>query len=115
MQKPQPVVATQATILIADLRGFSALMESLPPTQMVDLLNRFFALMAGVIERHGGVIDKFMGDSVMALFGAPERRPDDLLRALHCAVEMQQAMVDMNRVNEARGEPRAPAELEAAS
>jgi adenylate cyclase len=106
MQKSHPIVGTQATILIADLRGFSALMESLPPLQMADLLNRFFSLMSQVIERHGGVIDKFMGDSVMALFGAPVRRPDDLLRALNCAVEMQQTMADLNRQSEARGEPR---------
>lgn len=106
MQKPHPVVGTQATILIADLRGFSALMESLSATQVVDLLNRFFSLMAQVIDRNGGFIDKFMGDSVMALFGAPTRRPDDLIRALNCAVEMQQAMADLNRQNEARGEPR---------
>ncbi|WP_242482123.1 adenylate/guanylate cyclase domain-containing protein [Thiocystis violacea] len=74
MQKSHPIVGTTATILIADLRGFSALMESLPAIQMADLLNRFFSLMSQVIERHGGVIDKFMGDSVMALFGAPVRR-----------------------------------------
>ncbi|NEV60896.1 adenylate/guanylate cyclase domain-containing protein [Thiorhodococcus minor] len=106
MQKSHPIIGTQATILIADLRGFSALMESLPPIQMADMLNRFFSLMSQVVERYGGVIDKFMGDSVMALFGAPVRRPDDLLRALTCAVEMQQTMADLNRHSEARGEPR---------
>ncbi|WP_200375199.1 adenylate/guanylate cyclase domain-containing protein [Thiocystis violacea] len=106
MNNPHPVIGTRATILIADLRGFSALMESLPATQMVDLLNRFFTLMAQVVDRHGGVVDKFMGDAVMALFGAPVRRPDDLIRALNCAVEMQQAMADLNRHSEARGEPR---------
>lgn len=106
MQKSHPIIGTHATILIADLRGFSALMESLPPIQMADLLNRFFSLMSQVIERYGGVIDKFMGDAVMALFGAPVRRPDDLLRALACAVEMQQTMADLNRHSEARGEPR---------
>lgn len=101
----QPVALTEATILIADLRGFTALMESLPSHLMVGLLNRFYGLMAQLIERHGGVIDKFMGDSVMALFGAPVRRADDLLRALACAVEMQQAMAEMNRHSEGRGEP----------
>ena len=106
LQTSQPIVGTQATILIADIRGFTALMESLPTGQMVNLLNRFFASMAQVIERHGGVIDKFMGDSVMALFGAPVRRGDDLMRALTCAVEMQHAMAEINRQSEARGEPR---------
>lgn len=101
-----PIVETEATILIADIRGFTALLESYSGMQMVVLLNRFFALVSQVIQRHGGVIDKFMGDSVMALFGAPERRPDDLLRALACAVDIQLAMVDFNRENDRGGEPR---------
>lgn len=102
----QPVVGTDATILIADIRGFSGLMESLPTEQLVNLLNRFFSLMSRSVDRHGGVVDKFMGDSVMALFGAPVLRSDDLTRALACAVEMQQALVDLNRQSESRGEPR---------
>lgn len=106
MQKKYPIIGTTATILIVDLRGFSALMESVPQLQMADLLNRFFSLMSQVVERNGGVIDKFMGDSVMALFGAPVRRPDDLNRALICAVEMQQTMADFNRYSEPHGEPR---------
>jgi adenylate cyclase len=101
----QPVIHTEATILIADLRGFTALMESLPTAIMVGVLNRFYGLMAHLVDRRGGVVDKFMGDSVMALFGAPVRRADDLLRALACAVEMQLAMAEMNRHSEERGEP----------
>ncbi|EGV31627.1 adenylate/guanylate cyclase [Thiorhodococcus drewsii AZ1] len=106
LQASKTVVGTQATVLIADLRGFTAMMESLPTIQMVGLLNRFFTAMSQVVERNGGIVDKFMGDSVMALFGAPVRRSDDLLRALICAVEMQQAMADLNRQSEAQGEPR---------
>lgn len=102
----EPIVETHATIVLADIRGFTAIAESLPPPILIGLLNRYFDAMGEVIERHGGLIDKFMGDSVMALFGAPQRRPDDLLRALACAVEMQQAMVALNRESESRGEPR---------
>jgi adenylate cyclase len=102
----QPITGTHATIVLADIRGFTALTESLPARTVIGLLNRYFSVMGGVIKRHGGVIDKFMGDAVMALFGAPERRPDDLLRALACAVEMQQAMVEFNRQSQARGQPR---------
>ncbi|WP_295447027.1 adenylate/guanylate cyclase domain-containing protein [uncultured Thiodictyon sp.] len=102
----QPIAGTHATIVLADIRGFTALTESLPARTVIGLLNRYFSAMGGVIKRHGGVIDKFMGDAVMALFGAPERRPDDLLRALACAVEMQQAMVEFNRESQARGQPR---------
>ncbi len=102
----QPIAGTQATIVLADIRGFTALTESLPPSTVIRMLNRYFAAMGRVIKRHGGLIDKFMGDSVMALFGAPERRPDDLLRALACAVEMQLAMAELNLDAEERGEPR---------
>ncbi len=101
----QPIEGTEATILIADIRGFTALAESLPPKVLIQMLNRYFTLMGQVIERHGGFIDKFMGDAVMALFGAPSRRPDDLLRALTCAVEMQQALWELNRRCSERGEP----------
>ncbi len=102
----RPIRGANATILIADIRGFTALTESLPPRLIISLLNRFFTIMGDLIEHHGGMIDKFMGDAVMAIFGAPVQHPDDLLRALACAVEMQQAMCDMNRNSEARGEPR---------
>ncbi len=101
----QPIVGTDVTILLADIRGFTALARSLPPETLIDLLNRYFSVMCEVVKRHGGVVDKFIGDSVMALFGAPRRRPDDLQRALVCAVEMQQAMVQFNRVSRGRGEP----------
>ncbi|AUB83094.1 adenylate/guanylate cyclase domain-containing protein [Candidatus Thiodictyon syntrophicum] len=102
----QPITGTHATIVLADIRGFTALTETLPAVTVIGLLNRYFSVMGRVIKRHGGVIDKFMGDSVMALFGAPERRPDDLLHALACAVEMQHAMVEFNLESVARGEPR---------
>ncbi|SDX78675.1 adenylate cyclase [Allochromatium warmingii] len=106
MRKSHPIIGAQATVLIVDLRGFSALMDSVAPTLMVELLNRFFALMAKIVDRHGGLVDKFMGDSVMAVFGVPTRHSDDLIRALNCAIEMQLGMIDLNRQSEARGEPR---------
>jgi adenylate cyclase len=102
----QPPRSTEATILLADLRGFTAITESYPPTLVVNLLNRYFAAMASVVAAHGGMVDKFMGDSVMALFGAPETAPDDLSRALSCAVRMQQVMAQLNHASELRGEPR---------
>jgi adenylate cyclase len=102
----KPIAETSATIVLADIRGFATIAESVPPHTLTAMLNRFFEAMGHCIERHGGVIDKFMGDAVMALFGAPERRPDDLLRALACAVDMQHSMVELNREAESRGEPR---------
>lgn len=102
----QPIIATQATIVLADIRGFTALTESLPTETVIALLNRYFATMACVVQRWGGVIDKFMGDAVMALFGIPDHGPDDLMKAVSCAVEMQLALAELNLEAEARSEPR---------
>lgn len=101
----QAIVAAEATVLIADIRGFTSLVASCPPRSLIAALNRYFTAMGEIVKRHGGLIDKFMGDAVMALFGVPEAHPDDLLRALACAVEMQHAMQALNRRSQARGEP----------
>ncbi len=101
----QPRVEAYATILIADIRGFTELMSSLPMTVMIEILNRWFASMTEIIERFGGVVEKFVGDAVMALFGVPEARGDDPVRALACAAEMQQAMLVLNQDYQARGLP----------
>ena len=102
----QPRVEAYATVLIADLRGFTELMASQPIAVMIEVLNRWFTAMTEVIGRFGGVVDKFIGDAVMALFGVPEAGDHDALRALACAAEMQQAMRALNQENEARGLPK---------
>ncbi len=102
----QPQVEAHATVLVADIRGFTALMASQPIAVMIWVLNRWFTLMTEIIERFGGVVDKFIGDAVMAIFGVPEARGDDALRALACAAEMQQAMWVLNQEHEARGLPK---------
>jgi len=101
----QPIEGVEATILIADIRGFTTLTESQPPRTVIRLLNRYFTRMVELVRRHGGVVDKFMGDSVMALFGAPTRRDDHLICALACAVEMQQSMLELNKESRLTGEP----------
>ncbi|MCF8014365.1 MAG: guanylate cyclase [Chromatiaceae bacterium] len=101
----QPQVEAYATVLIADIRGFTALMSSLPMATMIELLNRWFAAMTAIIDRFGGVVDKFVGDAVMALFGLPDARGDDSLRALACAAEMQRAMLALNQDARERGLP----------
>lgn len=100
-----PVHQREVTVLLADLRGFTALTATQPAGVIIALLNRCLAVLSEVILRHGGTIDKFMGDSVMALFGAPEGRPDDVERALVCAVEMQLAMAELNREGPPQGLP----------
>ncbi|MFP4278974.1 MAG: adenylate/guanylate cyclase domain-containing protein [Halochromatium sp.] len=102
----QPRVETHATVLIADLRGFTELMASQPIAVMIEVLNRWFTAMTEIIVRFGGVVDKFVGDAVMALFGVPAAGDDDALRALACAAEMQQAMKALNQENQARGLPK---------
>ena len=101
-----PAVAQrEVTVLLADLRGFTALTATQPAGVIIALLNRCLGAICEVILRHGGTIDKFMGDSVMVLFGAPEGRPDDVDRALVCAVEMQQAMERLNQEDRHLGLP----------
>jgi adenylate cyclase len=95
----------QVTILLSDLRGFTAMSERNSAADLIDLLNRYFHKMSEIILRYNGTIDKFMGDSVMALFGAPSSRDDDLERAIACAVEMQLAMNEINATNEKLGLP----------
>jgi len=97
------VDSRRVTILLSDLRGFTAVAEKYTALEMVEALNRYFERMSEIIIRHGGTIDKFMGDSIMALFGAPTLREDDLEAALACAVEMQIAMGDINEQNKGHG------------
>ena len=91
------------TILLSDLRGFTSLAESHTALEMVAALNRYLERMSEIIVRHGGTIDKFMGDAIMALFGAPIARADHVEQALSCAIEMQLAMDEVNRQNQIYG------------
>lgn len=93
------VLTKKITILLSDIRGFSEITEAYPATEVVRLLNRYFSCMGGIITRYGGMIDKLMGDSIMVLFGIPDAKPDDVERALACAVEMQLAMNNFNAEN----------------
>jgi adenylate cyclase len=85
----------EVSILLADLRGFTAIAADRPAGDVLKMLNPVLVKMSEIIFKHGGTIDKFMGDSIMVLFGAPGSRSDDVLRALSCAVEMQMCMRDL--------------------
>jgi adenylate cyclase len=93
----------RVTILLSDLRGYTATAERYSGLAMVEALNRYLEKMSEIILRNGGIIDKFMGDSIMALFGAPESMDNDIESALRCAIEMQCAMDEVNHVNAATG------------
>jgi adenylate cyclase len=96
----------QVTILLSDLRGFTALSEHYQPDVIIEILNFYFSRMCEIIFRFSGTIDKFMGDSIMALFGLTEQREDDLEHAIACAVEMQRSMQSINSENVKQGHPR---------
>lgn len=98
----------EVTVLFSDIRRFTTLAERLPPEQVVDLLNGYFSRMIQVVSQHEGMVDKLMGDSVMALFGAPISFGDEPLRAVRCALEMQQQGTAFNLECEARGLPPLP-------
>lgn len=96
----------EVTILFADLRGFTTLSESLPPPELLALLNRYLDRMSIAIEAQGGVIDKFIGDAIMALFGAPVPQGDAADRAIAAARDMERALATLNA--ELAAEGRAP-------
>lgn len=84
------------TVLFADIRGFTPLAERLPPEEVVSLLNQVLSMMTDVIFKWEGTIDKFIGDCVMAIFGAPVSHPDDTNRAINAAIDIQTAIGEMN-------------------
>ena len=90
----------EATILFSDIRGFSTLAEQMSPREVAALLARHLAAMAEVVLDHGGMIDKFAGDAVMAVFGVPDPQPDHADRALRCALAMQGRQAELNAESE---------------
>ena len=92
-------IEREVTILFADIRGFTHLSEGLKAHKVVGLLNEIFQLVSDRILERGGTIDKFIGDSVMAYFGAPVTQPDHALRALSAAIDIQQAVGARTRAN----------------
>lgn len=85
------------TILMADLRGFTRITETSDPEMTLRLLNRYFGAMAKIITAYDGLIDEFLGDGILTIFGVPERHPDDPARAVACALEMQNALRKLNK------------------
>src|SRR5216117_609535 len=83
------------TILFCDVTGSTALGESVDPEVLQALLTRYFERMSAIVESHGGTVEKFIGDAVMAVFGVPVAHEDDALRACRAAVEMRDALPEL--------------------
>lgn len=82
----------EVTVLFADLRGFTALAEGMPPERLIEVVNGYLALATGIILTYGGMLDKFMGDAVMALYNAPLDQPDHALRAVKTAFALRDSL-----------------------
>ena len=93
------------TVLFADIRGFTSISEHAPPEKIVGLLNRYFSAMTDIIFAHGGTLDKYLGDGLMSLFGAPTTTPEDASNALNTAVAMQRRILGINQELLAEGFP----------
>jgi adenylate cyclase len=95
----------EATILFSDIRGYSTLAERMSPGDVAELVGRHLSAMAEVIIRHGGMVDQFVGDAVMAVFGAPDRMDDHASRAIRCALAMQARQAELNGSSAVDGRP----------
>ena len=84
------------TVMFADLSGFTALSEALDPEQVRGIVNRCFNALVPIVEHYGGTVDKFIGDEIMALFGAPSAHENDAERALRAALDMREALAALN-------------------
>ncbi len=86
----------EVTVLFSDIRGFSTIAERLSALEIAEVVGRHLRAMAEIVVEHGGTIDKFQGDAVMAVFGAPDPLPDHAERALRCAIAMQARQSELN-------------------
>ena len=96
----------RVTVLYSDVRGFTALAESLPPEAVAEQLSEYFAAMVELVFEHGGTLDKFIGDALLAVWGAPSALEDAADRAVGAARAMQQEMTRLNAQWTERGKPR---------
>ncbi len=86
----------EVTFLVSDLRGFTSLTSRLSPHEVIEIMNRYFEYMVEIIARYRGTVNEFMGDGILAFFGAPLYADDDPERAVACAIEMQNALLTVN-------------------
>lgn len=93
----------RVTVMFADIRGFTSIAENMSPEEVISILNEYFEIMVDTVFKYEGTLDKFMGDCVMAVFGAPFYHGDDEERAVCCALEMQKEIEDFNNKRKREG------------
>lgn len=94
----------EAIIFFSDIRDFTAISEKLEPEQVVEMINEYMTRMVSIIRKHGGIVDKYVGDAIMALWGVPESKPHDLEQAVRACIEMRKELSLLNDVRMARGQ-----------
>lgn len=87
------------TMLFCDIRGFTAITENMPPAEVIELLNEHMTALTDVAYQHGGIVDKFVGDLIMVLFGAPVSTGEDASRAVQCALSMLRVRHELNQTS----------------
>src|SRR5262249_21295378 len=97
------IIDAEVTALFADISGFTEMSSTMEPREVVELLNEYFPRMAGVVFRHEGTLEKYIGDALLAVWGAPFSHPDDADRAVHAATEMQREAAALSAELQARG------------
>jgi class 3 adenylate cyclase/HAMP domain-containing protein len=92
-------------VLFSDIRGFTSISEKMAPDELVSSLNSYFDVMVDVIDQRKGTVDKYIGDAIMAFFGAPVKHSDDALQSVLAGIEMNEALVDFNARQAKLGKP----------
>jgi len=93
------------SILFSDIRSFTTISEQMMPDDLVNSLNRYFTIMVDIIDARGGTVDKYIGDAIMAFFGAPARHKDDATRSVLAGIEMNEALEEFNTQQRKLGKP----------
>ena len=94
---------SEVTILSCDIRGFTQLTQHMQPIDVMEMLNDYFSRLTPIIFAHNGMVDKYIGDAILAVFGIPKKDPEQHLNALRAALAMQEEMVKSNRARAAKG------------
>ncbi len=95
----------QVTVFFSDIRGFTSFSESRTPEEVVGMLNEYFAIMVRIIQQNHGIVDKFIGDAIMAVWGAPKTTSRDAQNAVRACLEMRRALGELNQKRISKGQP----------